>query len=459
MQNLSRGSMSLRYKSLTKGISLHHGASLEFLSFPSNSTRLRGDSIQRKFSSLQFIPPYKMSVNLPYSNGIRKLYPIYSENIRCLSWSAIADKILGGDSLKMVQRPSASVSPVSPEPTVPTQELIVSTTDFIAPPPPVLDLSSDSADLVLNALGEPTLRSLGIGSYLLPTGYIQHCLDALHVYGNLSWWASLIIFYFVYRGCIMYFNVKYRKKMAELSIIVPKYISLSKQTVNAASRKDYYDLSRFGVEKSKLIPDGKIFPISSIVAVSVMPLVLSWALFGMVNVPVPSLHTGGFLWFSDFTLSDPYYILPIINGLGFYVNMQLLLEKGGNLPIYASLGKYGLSILTLGVSSFMPSMIQFYWCLGTIASTVLNCVMQRPRFLKWVNIPQRKPSETDDGKPEPGIFDLINQILDENKFAKKMHKRETNSKQASSGTSNLGKLKTYATREEAVNAKKMLSTK
>lgn len=32
----------------------------------------------------------------------------------------------------------------------------------------------------------------------------------------------------------------------------------------------------------------------------------------MANLPVPSLQTGGLLWFQDLTLSDPTYVLPLI---------------------------------------------------------------------------------------------------------------------------------------------------
>lgn len=35
------------------------------------------------------------------------------------------------------------------------------------------------------------------------------------------------------------------------------------------------------------------------------------ALRKMAYAPVPSMQTGGLWWFTDLTLADPYYILPI----------------------------------------------------------------------------------------------------------------------------------------------------
>jgi YidC/Oxa1 family membrane protein insertase len=31
---------------------------------------------------------------------------------------------------------------------------------------------------------------------------------------------------------------------------------------------------------------------------------------GMTNIPVPAMETAGYLWFTDLTATDPYFILP-----------------------------------------------------------------------------------------------------------------------------------------------------
>lgn len=32
----------------------------------------------------------------------------------------------------------------------------------------------------------------------------------------------------------------------------------------------------------------------------------------MCNLPVESMQSGGILWFTDLTIADPYYILPVL---------------------------------------------------------------------------------------------------------------------------------------------------
>lgn len=44
------------------------------------------------------------------------------------------------------------------------------------------------------------------------------------------------------------------------------------------------------------------------------------ALRKMAYLPVPSMQTGGLLWFPDLTLGDPFYILPVVvTGTMFFI--------------------------------------------------------------------------------------------------------------------------------------------
>ena len=64
-------------------------------------------------------------------------------------------------------------------------------TDYIPPPPPVPEAPVDVVPDVLNAIGEPTLQSVGLGG-LSPPGLVQQGLDFLHVSLGLPWWGAII---------------------------------------------------------------------------------------------------------------------------------------------------------------------------------------------------------------------------------------------------------------------------
>ena len=44
---------------------------------------------------------------------------------------------------------------------------------------------------------------------------------------------------------------------------------------------------------------------------------------GMTNVPVPSLATGGALWFPDLSLADPTCVLPVLTASTLFLQLYL----------------------------------------------------------------------------------------------------------------------------------------
>lgn len=58
-----------------------------------------------------------------------------------------------------------------------------------------------------------------------------------------------------------------------------------------------------------------------------MPVFVSvfMGLRGMTNVPIDSLRTGGMLWFTDLTISDQYFLLPIITSATLYLTVEVSL--------------------------------------------------------------------------------------------------------------------------------------
>ncbi|KAH8019829.1 hypothetical protein HPB51_022563 [Rhipicephalus microplus] len=50
-----------------------------------------------------------------------------------------------------------------------------------------------------------------------------------------------------------------------------------------------------------------------------------FALRGMANLPMESFKTGGILWFTDLTVPDPFYILPLITSVSLFCTLEALL--------------------------------------------------------------------------------------------------------------------------------------
>lgn len=56
-----------------------------------------------------------------------------------------------------------------------------------------------------------------------------------------------------------------------------------------------------------------------------MPIFISVfiGLRAMATLPVASMATGGVLWFTDLTIPDPYYILPILTSLTMLATIEV----------------------------------------------------------------------------------------------------------------------------------------
>lgn len=61
----------------------------------------------------------------------------------------------------------------------------------IPEPPEVLDIKEELVNQ-LNALGEPTFASLGLGGWT-PAGIVQQCFEYFHVSLGVPWWAAIVI--------------------------------------------------------------------------------------------------------------------------------------------------------------------------------------------------------------------------------------------------------------------------
>ena len=82
---------------------------------------------------------------------------------------------------------------------------------------------------------------------------------------------------------------------------------------------------------------------SYVICYSQMPIFLSVfiGIRHMTNVPVESMTTGGILWFTDLTVTDPYFALPLITVATLLATLEVTFES---LFFSASMHKYLLFI-------------------------------------------------------------------------------------------------------------------
>lgn len=82
------------------------------------------------------------------------------------------------------------------------------------------EMLKDMAETVSSVV-EPSLSSVGLGGWS-PTGLVQQCLELVHVYGDISWCASIAIVTVCFRLLVLPLTIKASANAAKLNNIRPQ---------------------------------------------------------------------------------------------------------------------------------------------------------------------------------------------------------------------------------------------
>ena len=111
------------------------------------------------------------------------------------------------------------------------------------------------------------------------------------------------------------------------------------------------------------------------------------------SVITPSMKVEGFIWFSDLTLPDPYYVVPAVFLMVNLINISIYSRQIQNpslaLRIVNNILR-GLTIAMASVATQMPSGIAFYWMLSGCYGLFQNVFLKYSRVRRLLGIPKSK---------------------------------------------------------------------
>jgi len=184
-------------------------------------------------------------------------------------------------------------------------------------------ISGDALDI--SSAIEPTLESLGLCSWW-PSGRMQCFLEWLHVGCDLPWWGCILTATVCMRLCVFPLVIVAQRNAAKLANISPEMTDLQNRMTDARKRGDLMESNQLGYELQQLMKKKNINPTKNLVPMlGQVPIFMSmfFGLRGMTNLPVESLMNGGTLWFMDLTMSDQYYLLPLLTSCSLWLQFKL----------------------------------------------------------------------------------------------------------------------------------------
>ncbi|ORX77948.1 hypothetical protein K493DRAFT_275232 [Basidiobolus meristosporus CBS 931.73] len=249
----------------------------------------------------------------------------------------------------------------------------------------------DTSSIVDAAMKVGDLKALGLVNYT-PVGFLQGAMEFIHVSTGIPWWGTIAATTILIRIALFPFVVKLQKNAATLHNIKPEMDRLTAQLNKAKAEGDSAAITQYAHEFKNLFETHKANPIKML-ALPLMqaPVMLSFffALRDMAQLPVPQFQTGGIAWFTDLTAADPYYILPVLSGLGFLTILELGSEAGTNVgqPNNAKWIFRFMSVAMVPLTASFSSSIFVYWVTSNFFSIGQVLALKNPALRKKLGIP------------------------------------------------------------------------
>ena len=231
----------------------------------------------------------------------------------------------------------------------------------------ILVPGSRSIQLTPVADSVSSLSEAGLAATWSPLSLVEHGYFALNNTIGLPWWATVIAGAACTRLVLLPVQIWALKKATKIHNHMPEELELQRAMVQAAKEKNK-DLAveKYGelfqhYKKHKYVPMENLR--SAIVTLPVAGLAsLSLLEISMLSPPLTGMTTGGLLWWTDLTVRDPLFLMPLFCSVSTFANLLTGAETG--LKPVRSVRRYMWNIIPLGVfavASMLPATLQLFW--------------------------------------------------------------------------------------------------
>ncbi|GAB1314637.1 hypothetical protein MFIFM68171_04847 [Madurella fahalii] len=242
------------------------------------------------------------------------------------------------------------------------------------------------------------LKTLGLDYGWGPTSLMQTLLESTYVYTGLPWWASIGLVALAVRLALLKPTLDASENAQKLQDLQkdPRYAAATDHMKKSLLSGNHLAGAEARHKVSLMNKEAGYKPWKNLIGLIQIPIGIGMfrLIKGMAALPVPSFETGGFLWFTDLTVSDPYFLLPILTGIVFTNAMRL------PLPYMAPQQQKIMKIMTVVmlplstvVAIFLPAGVQLYFFATSALHFLQSFVTHQPWFRRWVGLrPLVKPS-------------------------------------------------------------------
>ncbi|KAI5729651.1 hypothetical protein M8J76_004965 [Diaphorina citri] len=288
---------------------------------------------------------------------------------------------------------------------------------------------SKIAELIQELAKEPPIEELGLGGWT-PSGMVQQCLEYLHIGLDMPWWQAIIAATVFVRLCMFPITIMSQKNAIKMHNTLPEMNRIQQKMTEARQMGDNFEAARAGQELMLHMRKNDVNPIKNIlVPIMQAPVFISFfmGLRGMANVPVESMKTQGLWWFTDLTLPDQFYLLPLLTSATLFVTLEIGAEgapMAGNSAKYAKYLLRAIPIVIFPFSLNFPGAILLYWTTSNFMSLIQVSILKVPAVRNYFKIPLRNalPAPVEK-KSSKGFVGDIKESIQNSKITKEIAER------------------------------------
>uniref|UniRef100_A0A1A8FP00 Oxidase (Cytochrome c) assembly 1-like n=2 Tax=Nothobranchius korthausae TaxID=1143690 RepID=A0A1A8FP00_9TELE len=342
--------------------------------------------------------------------------------------------VLESSSVSPPVDPSPVITQPVSEPTPPEAVSMVTSSPDLSSPltQPLVEQAAEAAptaaDILQSVAAEPRLVDLGLGSYT-PVGLVQNLLEFFHLDLGLPWWGAIVAGTILARLAVFPIIVKGQREAAKLNNVLPEITKLTSKMTEAKQSGNKYEFAKAYSDLNLYQRRHDVNPIRGFLVPLVQtPVFISFfvALRKMAYLPVPSLQTGGFLWFLDLTAADPFYILPLATtGTMFFV-MELGAESGVDNPNLRTM-KTVLRIMPFIIFPLtvnFPTAIFTYWLTSNCFSLCQVALLRHPAVRQKLKIPEKIKHPESAMPKADGVIESLRKGWKNAQLAQQLQERE-----------------------------------
>ncbi|KAM9330013.1 mitochondrial inner membrane protein OXA1L [Gastrophryne carolinensis] len=257
-------------------------------------------------------------------------------------------------------------------------------------PPPVSELAPTIAEMTGQV--EQSLAELGLCGYS-PVGLVQNFLSFLHMDVGLPWWGAIVTGTIIARILVFPLIVKGQREAAKLNNHMPQITALTTRMNEAKQTGNKFDFAKAYADLTAYQKKHDVNPLRGFLVPLVQaPVFISFfvSLRQMAYLPVPSLQTGGLWWFSDLTMADPFYILPMVVTCSMWAVLELGAESGVNNPnlkVMKTVFRV-MPLIIFPLTMNFPTAVFTYWVTSNFFSIAQVAFLRIPAVREKLKIPK-----------------------------------------------------------------------